>query len=72
MQLQKGKIYTIQMAKGYTNRGVYMGRWKYDIYNEGEKGRTGSHIFCLINSIGGSLIAISKKDIENGDIKEDK
>jgi hypothetical protein len=49
-----------------------MGRWKYDIYNEGEKGRAGSHIFCLVNHYGGSLISISKKDIKNGVITEDK
>jgi hypothetical protein len=68
MELQKGKIYKIKML----GRAVYMGRWKYDIYNEGEKGRAGSHTFCLVNDIGGSLLSVSKKDFENGDITEDK
>jgi hypothetical protein len=72
MQLQKGKIYKIEIGKGHFSRGVYMGRWKYDIYNEGEKGRAGSHTFCLVNVLGGTLISISKKEIENGDISEDK
>jgi hypothetical protein len=72
MKLQIGKIYKIEMAKGFFNRGVYMGRWKYDIYNEGEKVRAGSHTFCLVNHIGGSLITVSKNNIENGDVTEDK
>jgi hypothetical protein len=68
MELQKGKIYKIKML----GRAVYMGKWKYDIYNVGEKGIIGSHTFCLVNNIGGSLISVSKKEIANGDVTEDK
>ena len=64
MELQKGKIYKIKML----GRAVYMGKWKYDIYNEGEKGITGSHTFCLVDIKGGSLISVSKKEIANGEV----
>jgi hypothetical protein len=64
MELQKGKIYEIKMI----GRAVYMGKWKYDIYNEGEKGITGSHTFCLVDRKGGSLISVSKKEIANGEV----
>lgn len=70
MELQKGKIYKIKMADQFI-RGVYMGKWKLDIYNEGEKGIAGSHTFCLVNQKGGSLISVSKKEIANGDVIED-
>ena len=71
MEIQKGKIYKIKMGflADQFSRAVYMGKWKYDIYNEGEKGITGSHTFCLINNNkGGSLISISKKEIANGEV----
>ena len=64
MELQKGKIYQIKIL----GRVVYMGKWKYDIYNEGEKGITGSHTFCLVDIKGGSLISVSKKEIANGEV----
>lgn len=70
MKLQKGKIYKIKMLDSFS-RAVYMGKWKHDIYNEGEKGITGSHIFCLVNKIGGSLMSVSKKEISNGDVIEE-
>lgn len=70
MELQKGKIYKIKMFDQFS-RGVYMGKWKYDIYNEGEKGTTGSHTFCLVHNLGGSLISVSKKEIANGDVIEE-
>jgi hypothetical protein len=70
MELQKGKIYKIKMGllADQFLRGVYMGKWKYDIYNEGEKGITGSHTFCLVDIKGGSLISVSKKEIANGEV----
>ena len=64
MELQKGKIYQIKIL----GRAVYMGKWKYDIYNEGEKGISGSHTFCLVDIKGGSLISVSKKEIANGEV----
>ena len=64
MELQKGKIYQIKIL----GRAVYMGKWKYDIYNEGEKGIIGSHTFCLVDIKGGSLISVSKKEIANGEV----
>ena len=67
MELQKGKIYKIKMGLQFS-RAVYMGKWKYDIYNEGEKGITGSHTFCLVDIKGGSLISVSKKEIANGEV----
>jgi hypothetical protein len=67
MELQKGKIYKIKIGQTFS-RGVYMGKWKYDIYNEGEKGITGSHTFCLVDNLGGCLISVSKKEIANGDV----
>jgi hypothetical protein len=64
MELQKGKIYKV---KGIVNwRGVYMGKWGYDIFNEGEKGIKGSHTFCDVTFRGGLLVSLTKKDIENG------
>ena len=67
MELQKGKIYRVKSIDyiGYW-RGVYMGKWGYDIYNEVEKGIKGSHTFCDLTFKGGMLITISKKDISNG------
>lgn len=70
MELRKGKIYKIKMLNGFS-RAVYMGKWKYDIYNEGEKGITGSHIFCLTEEIGGFLISVSKKEFLSGDVISD-
>jgi hypothetical protein len=67
MELQKGKIYKIKMGLQFS-RAVYMGKWKYDIYNEGEKGITGSHTFCLVDIKSGSLISVSKKEIANGEV----
>jgi hypothetical protein len=67
MELLKGKIYRIKTIDYIGQwRGVYMGKWGYDIYNESGRGVKGSHTFCDLTFKGGLLITVTKKDISNG------
>jgi hypothetical protein len=70
MEIKDLKIGNCYFIEGL-GRSVYMGRFKMDLFIEGESGRKGDRLFKILNlrdGTGLNLCKISKKEIEN-DVK---